>query len=362
VSTHLRKQKNCLNCGAEVTDRYCSHCGQENLVPKDTVFHLVQHFVSDIVHYDSKFLTTIRDLLFKPGFLTLEYLNGKRIRYLNPVRMYIFISFLFFIVLFAQRNAEDHSVKNNPAFQNLNLAKQLLADSLKKTVNPGKTVSSEMRIRDSIVSAIASKLDTTIQPVNKEESIGFSVGARGFLFTLEENRYNSIHEYDSVQHSLPDSLKNNFMGGLFIRKNISIKNRLGNRSQITVNEEFQHNVPKLMFILLPVFALLLFLFFRRREHNYAAHIIFAIHYHSFAFLVLLATNLLSTIIPSFAVGLTILGIGLMILILYLVMALKKVYGQSLFISILKGMAVSILYILMLILSLLLWAIGIFFTA
>jgi hypothetical protein len=362
VNTHLRKQKNCLNCGAEVSDRYCPHCGQENLVPKETVFHLVQHFVSDLVHYDSKFLTTLRDLLFRPGFLTLEYLSGKRIRYLNPVRMYIFISFLFFIVLFAQRNAGDHSVKNKPAVQNLNLAKQLLADSLRKTIHAEKTVSTEIHIRDSIVRDIASKLDTTIVPVNNEESIGFAIGTKGFVFTLEENHYNSLHEYDSVQKSLPDSLKNNFIGGLFIRKNISIKNRLGNRSQITVNEEFQHNVPKLMFILLPVFALLLFLFYRRREHNYAAHIIFSIHYHSFAFLVLLVMNLLSAVIPSLAVGLSILSLGLFILILYLVMALKKVYRQSLFISILKGLAVTILYLLMLILSLLVWAVLLFFTA
>jgi hypothetical protein len=361
VNTHLRKQKNCLNCGAEVSDRYCSHCGQENLVPKETVLHLVQHFVSDIVHYDSKFLTTLRDLLFRPGFLTLEYLNGKRVRYLNPVRMYIFISFLFFIVLFTQKKAEDHS-NNKTAVQNLNLAKQLLADSLRKTVHPGKTVSPEIRVRDSIVRAIASNLDTTVLPVNKEEAIGFSVSTRGFLFTLEENRYNSVHEYDSVQRSLPDSLKDSFLGGLFLRKNISIKSRLGNNSQISVDEEFQHNVPKLMFVLLPVFALLLFLFYRRREHNYAAHIIFSIHYHSFAFLVLLVLNLLSSVIPSLTLGLSILGISLFILILYLVLALKKVYGQSLFISILKGMAVTILYLVMLVLSLLLWGVVLFFTA
>jgi hypothetical protein len=100
---HLRHDKTCLNCGTIVQERSCSHCGQENKEPKETFGHLMSHFFEDLTHYDSKFLTTIKDLVFKPGFLTRQYNAGKRVAYLNPIRMYFFISALFFIVIFSQK-------------------------------------------------------------------------------------------------------------------------------------------------------------------------------------------------------------------------------------------------------------------
>jgi len=103
---HLRRDKTCLNCGAIVQERYCSHCGQENTQLKESFSHLVGHFLADITHYDSKLITTIKDLIFKPGFLTKEYNAGKRMRYLNPIRMYVFISAIFFLVMFS-RKEED---------------------------------------------------------------------------------------------------------------------------------------------------------------------------------------------------------------------------------------------------------------
>src|SRR3569833_749656 len=103
---HLRSDKTCLNCGADVTGRFCGLCGQENIEPKETVGRLVKHFVGDITHYDSKFFTTVRDLLFKPGFLTKEYISGRRTRYLDPIRTYVFKSVLFLIALFLIKHEE----------------------------------------------------------------------------------------------------------------------------------------------------------------------------------------------------------------------------------------------------------------
>jgi len=363
VSHHHRKEKNCLNCGAEVSDRYCPHCGQENLIPKDTLGHLIQHFVSDITHYDSKFLISLRDLMFKPGFLTTEYLNGRRARYLNPVRMYFFISFVFFVVLFAQESGGDKAkTVDLPDQQNINVAKQYLADSLRQSIQNKKTILPNGKIRDSLIRDIASKLDTTILRPDTTESIGFSLGNRGFVFTLVENKYKNLREYDSIQKLLPAEQRDGVIGGLFLRKIIRLKNAANGHNQIVVKEEFLHNVPRLMFILLPLFALLLTLFYHNKKFTYPAHLIFSIHFHSFAFLLLLVLNVLTLIFPFYRVDLFFLWLTVFILLFYLIRSTNRVYGQSFFISSLKAVVVSILYIILLIISLLVWALAIFFMA
>ncbi|RAW02761.1 DUF3667 domain-containing protein [Pseudochryseolinea flava] len=86
-----RTETDCLNCGAEVTGKFCSACGQENIEVHDSFFHLVGHFVADYFHYDSKFLRSMKLLFFRPGFLTKQYWDGRRVAYIHPLRLYFFI-------------------------------------------------------------------------------------------------------------------------------------------------------------------------------------------------------------------------------------------------------------------------------
>src|SRR6185503_21178833 len=97
----LRKEANCLNCGATVQGRYCHVCGQENVEPKETFWHMFTHFFYDITHFDSKFFETVKDLAFKPGFLSKQYMLGRRASYLHPVKMYVFTSAIFFLLFFS---------------------------------------------------------------------------------------------------------------------------------------------------------------------------------------------------------------------------------------------------------------------
>src|ERR1700744_5341891 len=131
--SHLRHDKTCLNCGAHVPDRFCSHCGQENTEPIESFGHLLNHFFADVTHYDSQLLSTLKYLVFKPGFLTKEYNAGRRLKYLNPIRMYIFISAVFFLLMFSG-NEEKGAVRA----VNVNPYKQHLADSLRSLEKKGK--------------------------------------------------------------------------------------------------------------------------------------------------------------------------------------------------------------------------------
>jgi hypothetical protein len=77
--SHLpqRKEKDCLNCGTTVIGKYCHVCGQENTGRKESVWHLISHFFSDITHFEGKFFASIKDLILKPGFLSKESMIGR---------------------------------------------------------------------------------------------------------------------------------------------------------------------------------------------------------------------------------------------------------------------------------------------
>ena len=95
----IRNDKTCLNCRYVAANRFCPNCGQENTDTRKTFHHLFIHFFEDLTHYENAFWRTIKNLLFKPATLTKEYLSGKRLSYLAPVRLYIFISFITFLLI-----------------------------------------------------------------------------------------------------------------------------------------------------------------------------------------------------------------------------------------------------------------------
>lgn len=102
----IRNDKACLNCRYVVENRFCPNCGQENTDTRKTFHHLFVHFFEDLTHYENAFWPTIKNLIFKPAALTKEYLSGKRLTYLAPVRLYIFVSFITFLIitLFSSEN------------------------------------------------------------------------------------------------------------------------------------------------------------------------------------------------------------------------------------------------------------------
>src|SRR5882672_11646739 len=88
----------CIACGTKLKGNYCWKCGEKKLNPaKDyALYKFIEQTVDGFTHFDSKFLRSFKALLFKPGFLTSEFIHGRRTRYMKPVQMFIIAGILFY--------------------------------------------------------------------------------------------------------------------------------------------------------------------------------------------------------------------------------------------------------------------------
>jgi hypothetical protein len=104
-----RNKEYCLNCGNQlkISDKFCPNCGQANNDLNVPIKYIFNDFVHDFINFDSKFFKTFYPLFFKPGFLTNEFVNGKRVSYVPPFRLYLICSFLFFAFISFNFDAKD---------------------------------------------------------------------------------------------------------------------------------------------------------------------------------------------------------------------------------------------------------------
>lgn len=296
----LRSEKTCLNCGAEVPRHYCPECGQENVEPKQTLWHLVVHFFNDITHFDGKFFHTFRYLLLRPGHLSAEYVHGRRQQYLDPIRMYLFISAAFFILF---------SFLVKPP-----------APPTKKDV------------------AIISYIDSVRQGEEQEEGVTFLLidlpnsEKQATLFNVEPILKNGKAYYDSVQNSLPPSEREHFIDRY---KSHMLADAYQNYDNNPYNfipnvyNIFLHSFSKIFFISLPIFAFFLYVLYirRRRQFYYVSHAIFTLHYYCVAFIFLaslMGIYFAFTNSEMILISWTMIIVGMLV---YLYIAMLRFYGQ-----------------------------------
>jgi hypothetical protein len=298
VSHHPeRKEKNCLNCNAEVLGKYCQVCGQENIVPKESFWSLATHFIYDITHFDGKFFSTLKYLLFKPAFLSKEYLRGRRTSYLHPIRLYVFTSAIFFLVFFSffqEKEIVKIKESKNPIAKEISslekkrdLLKLKMADNKKKN----DTISAPYQLTK------IQQLEADIALIKKDSSNRDSVPSlkeNWDVFQLDSQDYDepkTIEQYDSLQQQLPKNRRNGYIVRLIQHKSIqlSIKYNHDNKAVMKgVIEKFTHLFPQLLFVSLPLFSFFLFLLYvRRKEVFYTDHVVFTIHLYCATFILIL---------------------------------------------------------------------------
>ncbi len=102
-----RTDRICNNCGTSLNGRYCHHCGQPARSFIRAIPGLIGEVASETLYYDSRMWRTLQCLLFKPGWLSRQYVEGKRARYTPPVRLYLVTSILAFLIVTLTISAID---------------------------------------------------------------------------------------------------------------------------------------------------------------------------------------------------------------------------------------------------------------
>ena len=114
----------CLNCENDISeeDNFCSRCGQVNDLKKVSLKQYLSAYFDDFLSFDSRLLNTIATLIFKPGYVTKNYVEGKRMRYMNPFKLYLHITILFFLVVGIFKSIDKFKPVNEPP---VNIIEQL---------------------------------------------------------------------------------------------------------------------------------------------------------------------------------------------------------------------------------------------
>jgi len=264
-----RKKTICFNCERKLKadDNFCFNCGQENHNKKAPIKLLIGDFVGDYLTIDSKFLVSVKELLFKPGVMTLAYTNGKRQQYIKPIRLYLFVSFIFFLCLnlIADQNQFFDASNSTTDSGNVNF-------TFNNSIDTSENLQPLLNMQDSLHAILYS--DTA---------------------SLEHKR--EVNELLKTQA--------NQMAGIF--------------------EQMMSLIPYVGFTMVPMMAVVLMLFYRRQKKYFVEHFIFSIHVHTLLFALLSVVIGIKYFFPDIIelVPWTLLVVGI-----HTIIAMRKMYRSS----------------------------------
>ena len=306
-----RKSNDCLNCGSRLDSvyNYCPLCGQENTDNNISFGKLMKDFFGNYFALDSRFTHSLKPFFLKPGYLTNKFNVGHRMSYANPVRLYLIVSLFFFFIfsgvgkrIIADDNGSVNigtSVDKENVVTSINEIDQTSLEELeelKRITEIGfepimKNLPREdkKRIIDSLGVETAAKFHIepkdTVSRKKKTKSVEFDddfLSRSKFDWDLFEEELKENDDltdkqvYDSIYLGKAGSFEQ-----LVARQRVKVE-----RTEMEYFAGYAlKNLPIMMFILLPIFALILKLLYVRRKVLYIKHLIHALHLHAFAYLI-----------------------------------------------------------------------------
>lgn len=340
----------CKNCGhpLDMSDKFCPNCSQANSTKKLTLKDFFDEFFSNIISYDSKLLRTLTALLWYPGRITKDYINGKRVSYTNPFRFLLSLAIIYFLMINYDSNfseldkyafdgnassfiGDNGSLKFNFGDEEQQKELQKVVDSLR--INEEiKKATDAIKKNDSLI------LNDPKFHFNKYADSSF---ARRFvgkyeIISLLMNKKN-IRTFGEIRekYKVVDNAENN-----------AVFNTAGSVTKFSrqpgsfINDMIS-KLPFATFFFLPVFAIFIWLVYIRKKYNYTDHLIFSFHNQSLLFILLIISFLVNSIFNVNSGW-----IFIMIFSTYLFGAMKKFYNQGTFKTIVKYLFLNTIFFIL----------------
>lgn len=339
LAKHGAADGDCRNCGAPMPGAYCAACGQERNTHRRSVWGLLHNLIEEVASLDSRMLRTAWALLVRPGELPLAFHQGRTRRYVPAVRLYLFVSLLFFLTLSVTGIAlVQIELKDIPNAYTV------------RTVPGGDVL---IVGRDGTVKTIAGAKAREAQ----KEGGASSYSARSLSPGVHSSVAPEIHFFKRVdrsqQHFSPtvwaqlESVKaqilksvGNDKNGWIARNAIATVEKLA-RDPTALDGPLTTWIPRVFFLLLPLYAVLLALFYvrQRRQYYFVDHLVFSLAVHSFLFATLIAAVGAAQIMSGGLVAILIF----LAISAYIFLALKRFYKQGWLITTVKFVCISFIY-------------------
>ena len=316
----------CLNCGAHLRGQYCGNCGQRGSSRLISLWELLRDAFGDLLELDSRLWRTLVPLTIRPGRLTYDYLQGRRVRYMPPFRMYLVLSLLFFLVAFFDPR-ESLGIFYEPQTADEDAARERqeaaeIADEVKREL------AAEGIIRGPSEESPAADHDT-------HEGLSIRINGEG-----PDEADCQIDEFDI---NGPEWLKRRLTPERLVQ--ICEEMKKDNGRQFLRN--LYDNIPIALIVLLPIMAFVLKLLYPLSRRYYVEHLLFFVHFHAFLFLILtlqIVIGRLNAALPTpEAVGILIIVAASFYVPVYLFVAMRRVYGQGRVVTAIKYVALSVSY-------------------
>ena len=331
----------CEDCGAQLQGHWCGQCGQAAVDYRRSFRHVVADVLDSFLNWDSKFFATIALLIFKPWRLTNEFLAGKRVCYVNPLRFYLLASILFFFAV----NYGAKDLRLQPGKLGPKDRAELEADLKKGDLPPAAREQLEALLQESPSPSSSpqstSQLPATNVPspppppeTDKQRQEYGKIGERPFV-VFDEAKSTTPFERWIEGRAKEKMGEHGTKMGLFIATLFS-------------------NLPYMMLCCIPLFAFVLKILYIRRHIFYIDHLIYALHIHTFAYvgimLIVLATIGLNRTAPSPIAG-WIIALLWIAFVVQIFLSIRRVYRQGWFISIFKFFFGGLVYLIVLVVAL-----------
>jgi hypothetical protein len=341
--------ENCLNCGEVLRGQHCSHCGQRAKVRVLSLGTLLRDLFGDLTNFDSRIWRTLRPLAFSPGALTVEFLRGRRTHYSPPFRMYLILSVAFFLLASVGANDPGNFIQFDTASDGSGGA----------NVTVGPSGDGEPAAKEKAAPALDAERQRLLEQIIQFVPAKDQARARREL--AKDLGGMSAEEIKPMQRIAndpcgPENLKIGFdANGAEVEAKVRAACRKIAADGKGFGRAVYENVPKMMFIFLPLIAMVMFVLYLGSGRYYVEHLLFFVHYHSFFFLagivILLVDNLGTWLVgtraeSAFDIFESILGFGIVVYVpYYLYRAMRRVYGQRRAITLVKYSMLFIGYLL-----------------